>query len=126
MIFSTVPRLLRSAVTRLDLRLLGLALDLSVPPLALLTMLVLAVCGLAFVYALLGYSLVPLIFSVATALAFSLTICVAWANCGRDVFPFHSFVLIVPYVAQKISIYVSLLFKRADVRWIRTDRTKSE
>jgi hypothetical protein len=47
----------------------------------------------------------------------------AWIKHGRDVLPIHSLVLIVPYVAKKLTLYAALATGRRVSRWIRTDRS---
>lgn len=121
MILDGVPRLLVAAIARRDGRLLGLALDLAVPPLALLTLLSAALCaagGIAWLAgatpALAGLTALPLAILL-------LAIVAAWLGWGRRLVPLRSLLGIPLYIAAKIPLYLRFLGKR-QTTWVRTGR----
>jgi cellulose synthase/poly-beta-1,6-N-acetylglucosamine synthase-like glycosyltransferase len=117
-----VPRLLRAGLRQRRPELLGLALELSVPPLGLLLMLW-AVLGLAL--ALWAWvpqpSVWPALVLGGTGLAVLLGIFAAWARFGRRLLPPAALLLAPFYVVAKASVYVSFLFRRTTT-FVRTER----
>lgn len=124
MIFSQTPKLLYQALIRGDLSLLALGLDLLVPPLALLA-------GLLFLMPFVALASVDpaqvamfLIASIATFVCLVASILLAWVRWGRDVVTLTELLSIPTYVAAKIPVYLSFVFKRQK-EWVRTDRGDS-
>ena len=126
MIATMVPSLLGKAITRADLKLLALALDLAVPPLSLLAMLVAGMFVVGLLWALFGYSAVPLAVNAATLAAFVLAAVLAWLKCGRDVVPASAIFSIAGYALGKLGLYRAIVTRNTDTRWVRTDRKKSD
>lgn len=126
MILTMVPQLLRTALTRRDWNLLALTLDLAVPPLSLLTIVVIGTFAVAVLYAIAGLSSLPLAVSAAALAVFMLTAFLAWLNCGRDVVPPGAALSIARYIIAKLGLYRSHLFGRTDAQWIKTDRSKPD
>ena len=121
MILTEAPRLFRLAISRGNKNLLGMALDLCVPPLALLVAMLsglLMVTGFAY---LAGLSSVPLLIATSAAVLFSMAILLAWWGWGRHIISLLTFLLIPVYVVSKIPYYVGFLWKRQK-NWVRTDR----
>jgi cellulose synthase/poly-beta-1,6-N-acetylglucosamine synthase-like glycosyltransferase len=126
MIFTTFPRMFGWAVARRDWNLLALTLDLAVPPLSLLAILVIGMFAIAASYAVLGFSSLALTVSAATVIAFVLAAFLAWLKCGRDLVPIGAVLSIALYIFGKLGLYRAKFLNKADARWIRTDRRKSE
>jgi cellulose synthase/poly-beta-1,6-N-acetylglucosamine synthase-like glycosyltransferase len=124
MILQNVPRLICIAFARANLGLLALTLDLSVPPLSLLSMFVITMLVIASLAALVGVSSATLIVSVANFVAFFFAVALAWFKSGRAVLPPRAILSIPGYALGKLGIYAQILFGRVNGRWIRTDRTK--
>ncbi len=122
LIVSSVPRLLRNALVRKDLNALGLALDLAVPPVALLVLLLMATLGLTGLAALAGLSTLAFEMSVAIFLVFVISILLAWWFYGRAVLPARAFLLLPAYLWQKCRLYGRFLSGKRATQWIRTDR----
>jgi len=122
MILKAVPRLLFLAITRRNLDLLVLTLDLAVPPLSLLGLLIVGIFLLASVAALSGLPSAALIIATANILVFGLTVFLAWLKFGRDILPARAFLSIGPL--RKFGLYGQLLRGRTAVQWVRTDRAK--
>jgi hypothetical protein len=76
--------------------------------------------------ALFGLSSLALTISTASLLLFIAAAGLVWINYGRDVLPPGAVLLIAPYVLRKLGLYRQIASGKTDVRWIRTDRAKSE
>jgi cellulose synthase/poly-beta-1,6-N-acetylglucosamine synthase-like glycosyltransferase len=122
MILKAVPRLLFLAITRRNLDLLVLTLDLAVPPLSLLELLLVGIFLLTSLAALSGLSSAPLIIATANVLVFGLAIVFAWLKFGRDILPAQAVLSISPL--RKFRLYGQILLGRAAVQWVSTDRAK--
>lgn len=125
-IVNVAPKLLWLAIRQHNKELLALTLDIVVPPLSLLLMLVVGMFLLASFAALIGLSAVPLLVSTGSFLALLLATILAWWKCGRSVLPLGATLSIAPYALGKIGLYGRILFRRMEVRWIRTDRSKTQ
>lgn len=120
-----VPRLLAAGLARRELGLLGLALELSVPPLALLVILqgLLVVASLAALILGAGWvRAVPLALSLAGVAATALAVGVAWSRFARAVVPASVLLLVPFYVAWKLPLYGLLLLRGKQRTWERTAR----
>jgi cellulose synthase/poly-beta-1,6-N-acetylglucosamine synthase-like glycosyltransferase len=121
MIVREVPLLLRVASSRRDLRLLGLALDLAVPPLALLGGL-LALDGiLSLVGWLIGGNALAMGLTATLLCTFSCSILLAWAVRGRDLVRLTELLAVPWYIVAKVPIYLRFIVRRQK-DWVRTDR----
>jgi cellulose synthase/poly-beta-1,6-N-acetylglucosamine synthase-like glycosyltransferase len=115
-IVTELPRLLLQALAGGNGQLLALAFDLSVPPLALLTLLV---SGLVLASAALGP--LPLIMSTLAFLALGLAVLLAWWQFGRAVISFRQLCGVPLYVLAKVPLYFYFLVKR-QASWVRSKR----
>ena len=117
-----VPRLLTSFMRTGRAELLGMALDLLVPPLALLVMLVLAhVVVSALLYWLTGMG-GPFWMSFAALLCVGGSVLLAWARFARKVLPLTALLAIPLYVLWKIPLYLTYALRGRHRKWERTDR----
>jgi cellulose synthase/poly-beta-1,6-N-acetylglucosamine synthase-like glycosyltransferase len=121
MILREMPAILRLAAVRRDRRMLGMALDLGVPPLALLA----GVLALAWLLAVAGWLLggTALVAIVASALValFLVTILAAWSVQGRDLVRLSELLAVPWYILAKLPMYVRFIVRRQR-DWVRTDR----
>ncbi|MFC7408444.1 glycosyltransferase family 2 protein [Hydrogenophaga atypica] len=120
-IASQAPRLLAQAWRRRDARLWAMALDLSVPPLALLVLLQLAALGLAGMGAWLGLGSGPLEAAIGCLAMFAMAVGAAWWGWGRSVVSARDLLTVPWYVLGKLPLYLGYVFKRQK-EWVRTDR----
>jgi cellulose synthase/poly-beta-1,6-N-acetylglucosamine synthase-like glycosyltransferase len=122
LMFAHGPRLIVAGVRRADARLLALAADLMVPPLALLVQLQL---GLALLGALawwLGADALPLAISAGALALLVLSILAAWRLAGRDIIALSELLLTAPaYALRKLPMYAAFLWKRQST-WVRAKR----
>jgi cellulose synthase/poly-beta-1,6-N-acetylglucosamine synthase-like glycosyltransferase len=107
-ILADVPRLLLEGVVKGQPRLVGMALDLCVPPLALLALVVAALAASGAAAAL-----------VAAALLGS-AVLAAWWRHGREL-PLGALACAPFYALAKIPLYSRFLVKR-QVEWVRSRR----
>jgi cellulose synthase/poly-beta-1,6-N-acetylglucosamine synthase-like glycosyltransferase len=116
------PRLLLTGLLRARPALMGLGLELAIPPLSLLFvtwMIVQATCLVWWQWA--GGSWAPAV-TVAGALVLAgVGVFLAWVRFGRTMLPFRSLLTAPAYVLWKIPIYVKLVTSR-EKRWVRTER----
>ena len=118
-----VPRLLAAGLAQRRPALVGLGMDLLVPPLALLVILQGTTFALAIATAVLGAtSFVPAkLAGLGLAMA-GLAVALSWTAFGRRTLPFRHLLLAPVYLAWKLPLYVALLLKRRQKLWERTAR----
>jgi len=115
------PRLAWLALTHRRADLFWLALDLAIPPLALLLTALSAAAVFATAAWLLGTSAMPALILVSTSVTLAAAVLLGWAiHCRRQV-PLRALLSAPFYVAAKLPIYLSFLWKRQQA-WIRTER----
>jgi cellulose synthase/poly-beta-1,6-N-acetylglucosamine synthase-like glycosyltransferase len=117
------PRLVAAGVLKGRLGLLGLGLDLLVPPLALLVMLQGGYLAVTVLAALVGLtSAAPAILAGVGLAMVGVAVMAAWAAYGRRTLPFRHLLFAPVYLAWKIPLYVALLIKGRQKSWERTAR----
>lgn len=119
----TAPRLFLRGLSQLDPGLLALALDASVPPLALLTALQTAAAGGALVFALAGGSALPLVITLSGGVVLGVGLTAAWLSHGRELLPLSELAKVPGYVLWKVPLYGSFVKKGVHPEWERTERT---
>ena len=123
MLFGLGPRVLWQGLKRFHMPTVAMALDLLVPPVALLGLLLaglwLASVGLA-VWS--GTTVVgPLVAATVLVLLFKLALWRAWWIWGRDLVSAREWLQVPSYLLAKVPLYVGFLFRRQKA-WVRTDR----
>lgn len=129
-LLTQVPRLARASFRPAPpaargghrLRLLGLALELSVPPLSMLFLLWAAAGAVALCWWVLGGPLLPAVLLAGGGLGVLLAVFAAWLRFGRERLPLTSLLAAPFYVLGKVPIYLAFLFRR-ERAWVRTDRS---
>jgi cellulose synthase/poly-beta-1,6-N-acetylglucosamine synthase-like glycosyltransferase len=120
-ILSDAPKLLLESLRTGNRQLLGMTLDLLVPPLALLTLTAVAAFALSWgLFALVGLWGLALLASLAVLLL-SIAILLAWSQFGREVIAFTSLLYAPLYALKKIPVYLGFIVKR-QVDWVRSKR----
>lgn len=123
LILSEFPSLLGLAVRRRNLGLLALALDLCVPPLALITLLTSVVWILALLDAVaLGGRSHWLLMSVAPPCLLSGSLLLAWRQFGRDTISMRELACAAAYTFGKVPMYAKFLVSR-QTAWVRSKRS---
>lgn len=121
MIISQAPQLVAQGIIKGNKDLLAMALDLCVPPLALLVALLSGFLMLATLAYMMGISYLPLLISLASIVILALSILLAWWGWGRHIISAFTFLFIPFYVVFKTPYFVSFIFKRQK-KWVRTGR----
>jgi cellulose synthase/poly-beta-1,6-N-acetylglucosamine synthase-like glycosyltransferase len=123
-LITQAPRLSWHALKGFRPALLGMALDLAVPPLALLCMMVLLVAGGSAALALRGYSRIPVLLSGITGGMIGVAVLLAWFRHARGLIPGRTLLFAPAYMLWKIPLYAAFLFRRQKA-WVRTPREVS-
>lgn len=121
MIATAVPRMLVEGTVRRRPQVLALALDLCVPPVALLVMLVGVVWLLAGLAFALGAAAGPWGLATLVLAGLVLAVGLAWWRVGREIVSFPTLLLAVAYALRKIPLYATFLVRR-QVSWVRSKR----
>jgi cellulose synthase/poly-beta-1,6-N-acetylglucosamine synthase-like glycosyltransferase len=124
-IVSDVPSMLLRSLTKPNINLLALTLDLSVPPLALLTLLVLVVWCASTIFFIFANIVLPFGIATTAALLLVLSVLMSWLRFGRRIISLRSLALAIGYALWKIPLYGKFLFAR-QADWVRTKRKEDE
>lgn len=120
-IFSQLPRLLTAFVQQKRLDLLVMALDLSVPPMALLVMVLTSTLLTSIAAGLFGLSWFPAQLLGLSELLLVCTIIAVWAKYGRSVISLKQLMSVPLYILWKLPVYFAIV-KRPQQQWVRTER----
>jgi cellulose synthase/poly-beta-1,6-N-acetylglucosamine synthase-like glycosyltransferase len=120
-LLTQVPRLTRAALRQGRPGLLGLALELSVPPLSMLLLLWAVVGAGATCWGALGGPWLPAVLLAGGGLSVLLAIFAAWLRFGRERLPLTSLLAAPLYVLWKLPIYLTFVFRRKR-EWERAER----
>ena len=120
-ILSDAPTLLWQGVRRGNFGLFALALDLCVPPVALLVLAMMAVCFADALLAISAHALLPLGLSVLALTLLGSAVLLCWAHEGRRVASFGALALSVVYALWKLPLYLRFLTAR-QTEWVRSRR----
>ncbi|MBW4512731.1 MAG: glycosyltransferase family 2 protein [Scytonematopsis contorta HA4267-MV1] len=116
-----IPILLKEALFKKRLELLGSVLDLCIPPFSLLVVIWFTVMTSCLLFALLGASWIPTVISFVAGFGFFIACSIAWNKFARQDLPLSKLVAIPIYILWKIPVYFQFLVKPEKV-WIRTER----
>jgi cellulose synthase/poly-beta-1,6-N-acetylglucosamine synthase-like glycosyltransferase len=119
---SQTPRLLKQAWQQGNWALFLLALDLCVPPLALLTILLTGYWIAAVVCWFVGWGTLPLtMLTIANVLSTGSFILGWFCHC-REAVPLRTLMAIPAYIMVKIPLYLGFLI-RPETQWVRAQRS---
>jgi cellulose synthase/poly-beta-1,6-N-acetylglucosamine synthase-like glycosyltransferase len=120
-ILSDAPRLFLDGMRGRSADLLALALDLCVPPTALLALLVAAIwvsCAILFYLTAAAW---PLALASLAALLMAASVLMSWRAYGRHIMTLGTLLLSIIYPLWKIPLYLRFLVAR-QVDWVRSKR----
>jgi cellulose synthase/poly-beta-1,6-N-acetylglucosamine synthase-like glycosyltransferase len=120
-ILSDAPRLWREALRKRDVGLMALALDLCVPPLALLGMLVAALLVVNGAFAFNTDLWLPLSLAVTAFAVLGIAVMLVWWFFGRQILSPGNLAYAPLYVLWKIPLYLKFVVGR-QVEWVRSRR----
>ncbi|MES2547361.1 MAG: glycosyltransferase family 2 protein [Pseudomonadota bacterium] len=120
-IASDAPALFIEAITTKNVQMLGLGLDLIVPPLAVLTLM----CCFVFLmsaglFQLSSLSL-ALVYASVLLMILALTVLIAWTCFGRHIISLKQLCYAPIYALIKIPLYIKFFVNR-QVEWVRSKR----
>lgn len=115
------PKLILHSARSHNMGMLALALDMCVPPLALLMLSVVFLAVLATVIIAVSGSLLPWISAFAPMLLLGISILLAWFRFGRHILSLSDLAYAPVYALLKIPVYLKFLVKR-QVEWVRSHR----
>lgn len=121
MLTEYVPRLLGQALTQRRLGLLALALELSVLPITLQVVAVVAIAALSLVFAIAGLGWLPAYLALGALACLVAGISLAWIGYGRADLSLRDILGMPAYLLSKFSIFSKFLTK-PEKAWIRTER----
>ena len=124
-LLSQVPRLVRAAMHLRQPRLLGLCLELCVPPLALLAAMTLALTLLSLLWGSVSGAWLPGAMSLIATSSMAWATAAAWRRDGRELVSVRDLLSVPSYVLGKLPIYAAFL-KRRESSWIRTERPRDD
>lgn len=116
------PRLLWIGLRSGRPSLVVAALDLMVPPLAMLVVSLLVVLLLSAGLFFWSQSMLPLLTACVGLALIGVGVIVGWALYGRQVVSFTDLMLAPLYLAWKLPLYVTFLIGRRERNWQRTHR----
>jgi len=121
LIMQEFPRLIARSIVIRRSEAFGLALDLAVPPLALLGILVTSTFALSATAACFGMTWVPLALSMIALAMLAIAILLAWQGWGRAILTLSDLLSLPVYAIMKIPLYARFWTARQK-NWIRTER----
>lgn len=121
MIAKEGPPLLLRSLAKFNIGMLALVLDMCVPPLALLTLLVLSLALVGVLLASLSHALFPGVLAVLLLAVLGMAVLMAWAKFGRSILTLASLGYAPIYMLAKIPLYLKFLVRR-QVEWVRSKR----
>jgi cellulose synthase/poly-beta-1,6-N-acetylglucosamine synthase-like glycosyltransferase len=120
-ILSDGPSLLIESVTTMNINLMALALDLIVPPLALLMFLVLGIWLSALIWYAVSGAQLPLALATLAGALLALSVLLSWIRFGQRIVTLGGLMLGVAYAVWKIPLYAKFLIAR-QLDWVRSKR----
>jgi cellulose synthase/poly-beta-1,6-N-acetylglucosamine synthase-like glycosyltransferase len=124
MILSDGPRYFLRALRESNSHLMALVLDMTVPPLALLTLLVVLLAILGSLAIGLTSMLFPWGLAIANLFVLTIAVLLAWLFHGRHILSFSHLAFAPLYALAKVPLYLKFVFKR-QVDWVRSKRDTS-
>jgi cellulose synthase/poly-beta-1,6-N-acetylglucosamine synthase-like glycosyltransferase len=118
------PRQLMRALRERNLSLLSLVLDMLVPPLALLTLMVLLMALLGSVLIWFTGQAMPWSLAIISFVLLGVAVLLAWVGYGRNILSFRNLAYAPLYALGKIPLYLKFMVNR-QVEWVRSRRDNS-
>jgi len=120
-ILEQAPKLLRHGLRNANLPMIGMALDLCIPPLSSLVLMCGAWTLIVLAFGFLTQHWAPVGPVLAGMITMMVGFFLAWHRHGRQVVSAHELWSIPRYVGRKLPIYLGFFTKR-QVAWVRTRR----
>jgi cellulose synthase/poly-beta-1,6-N-acetylglucosamine synthase-like glycosyltransferase len=124
-ILGEAPRMFLDSLVSTNPNLMALALDLTVPPLALLTLLVGAVWIASAALYVLARAHFPIVISSVAGALLALSVLLSWIAYGRQIISLGELAFAGVYALWKIPLYARFLVARQS-DWVRSKRDGEE
>ncbi|MBC7489103.1 MAG: glycosyltransferase family 2 protein [Glaciimonas sp.] len=121
MMLTEAPPLLFGGLRQRNAGMIALGLDLCVPPLALLTLMVLALFVVTGLFAVITANLAPVLFACVVMGGLVTAVMLSWWRYGRERLSAANLAMAVFYVFWKIPLYLKFFVSR-QVEWVRSKR----
>jgi glycosyltransferase involved in cell wall biosynthesis len=121
MIIKEGPLVIAKSISSFNPGMLALALDMMVPPLALLALLTLATAFFSAVFMVVREEYLPWSMGLLLPLLLGSAVILAWIKFGRQILAFSSLAYVPIYMLGKIPLYFKFIVKR-QVEWVRSQR----
>ncbi|NIF17804.1 glycosyltransferase family 2 protein [Pantoea sp. Cy-639] len=121
LILADAPGLVARAFAQRNWALLAMTIDLLVPPLALLSLTLMALLVVCWLFFALSGSLAPALLATCAAGLLSGAVLLAWGRFAREQLPFSVLLYAPFYAVRKIPVYLKFLIRR-QVDWVRSKR----
>ncbi len=118
-----VPRMFKAGIKHRRMQAMALAMELAVPPLALLVMLLNTALIAATIAGFVGASWLPAKLLGSGVMAIVVSLLFAWSRFGRKIVPMSGLIAAPLYMAWKVPMYFAFLSKR-HTEWNRTSRVE--
>ena len=116
-ILNEVPKLMIGAIKSKNMQMFGLACDLLIPPLAMLTLM----CLIVFVASLIFGNQLVLLLSLGLLGCLLFAVLLAWYKFGQAIISFKQLCYAPIYALVKIPLYIKFFLNR-QVEWVRSKR----
>ena len=114
-------KLLCAGVISRDIHVLALALDLCVPPLALLSLFLAAILIMSLAFYAVSHIAWPAIIAAFASAMLASAVVISWWQFGRRTISIGSLLHVAVYAVQKIPMYMTFITRR-QTDWIRSRR----
>lgn len=113
--------LIMQSIQQANLNMLALALDMCVPPLALLVLIISTLSAVCMFIVILTQQLMPWSWIFLDLLLVATAVILAWYKFGRHIVKFSELLMVPLYVLAKVPLYIKFVFKRQS-EWVRSKR----
>jgi cellulose synthase/poly-beta-1,6-N-acetylglucosamine synthase-like glycosyltransferase len=120
-ILSDAPGLFLESFKSSNVNLMILGLDLCVPPLALLSLVVIANCLATICFLAIANVQFPFVVMMIEVMLIGLSVLMSWVRYGRRIISFGSLAFALIYALLKIPLYVKFFVAR-QTHWVRSKR----
>ena len=120
-LLQNVPTLLKESVRQRRFDLFALALDLLIPPLALVVLIWVGIGAISRLFGMISSNWVAATIVGFAGVFLSFAIGLAWIRFGRSILSLSKLLAIPLYIAWKIPLYLKFIVQR-QTAWVRTER----
>ncbi|MDI1360966.1 glycosyltransferase family 2 protein [Methylotenera sp.] len=113
--------LIMQSIQKVNLNMLAIALDMCVPPLALLVLIISTLSTVGVLMVILTQQLMPWSWIFLDFLLAAMAVILAWSKFGRNIVKFSELLMVPFYILAKIPLYIKFVFKRQS-EWVRSKR----